>query len=111
MISGLPAPTEGYSALARPSGDGLAEEVRGATPAEVGKRFEGLFASLLLSEMKKTLPSGSFFGGGAGSDVYDGMLERTLGERLAEGGGLGVAAFIERTMTEANAAVSAEKLS
>ncbi len=76
------------------------DALKNVSPAEVGRRFEGLFASLLLSEMKKTLPSGSFFGGGPGADVYDGMLERTFGDRLAEGNGLGIGEFIERNLRE-----------
>jgi Rod binding domain-containing protein len=66
-----------------------------ATPEVAAEKFEGLFASVLLSEMKKTLPSGSFFGGGPGADVYDGMLERLFGERIAEQGGFGLARFIK----------------
>lgn len=95
MIDALP-----FRAADVPSAASAAdlEGLRGATPAEAAKKFEGLFASLLVSEMKKTLPSGSFFGGGTGADVYDGLLERHLGESLAEGRGFGLADFVERSM-------------
>ena len=101
MIPSLDAaPALPLAPLSSGPADRELDELKGASPAEVGRRFEGLFASLLLSEMKKTLPSGSFFGGGQGADVYDGMLERTLGDRLAEGSGLGIGDFIERNLQE-----------
>ncbi|HYC77046.1 MAG TPA: rod-binding protein [Planctomycetota bacterium] len=71
-----------------------ADALRRLKPAEAAEKVEGLFASMLLAEMRKTLPSGSFFGAASGADVYDGLLERTLGEDLARNGGFGLGAAL-----------------
>lgn len=65
-----------------------------ATPSEAATAVEGLFVSMLVSEMKNTLESGGFFGSGPGSDVFDGMFERLMGEEIAKKGGFGLAAFV-----------------
>jgi Rod binding domain-containing protein len=67
-------------------------------PRLAAKKFEGLLASMLLSEMRKTLPSGSFFGDAPGADLFDGLLDQTLGDELAEQGGFGLAASVEETL-------------
>lgn len=87
------------------AGDDVAALAR-LGPDEAARKFEGLFASLLLSEAKKTLPSGSFFGGGPGADVYDGLLERLFGERLAEQGGFGLADFVRADLARREGAAT-----
>jgi Rod binding domain-containing protein len=62
---------------------------------EAAVAVEGIFMSMLVGEMKKTLPGGGFFGDAPGSDVFDGMFERLMGEEMAKKGGFGLAAFVE----------------
>lgn len=54
------------------------------------KRFESLLATQLVKEMRRSLEDG-FFGGGPGSDVFEGWLDEHLGEVLVRGRGLGLA--------------------
>ena len=47
--------------------------------------------------MRSTLPEG-FFGGGTGSDVFEGWFDEHLGSSLAEGRGLGLRIALERDL-------------
>jgi Rod binding domain-containing protein len=57
---------------------------------DAAQRFEELFASVLVKEMRRSLPDG-FFGDGAGKDVFEGWFDEHVGRALAERGGLGLA--------------------
>jgi Rod binding domain-containing protein len=61
------------------------------------QEFERLLATLLVKELRRGLPEG-FFGGGAGSDVYEGWLDEHMGASLTEGRGLGLRAALEREL-------------
>lgn len=60
--------------------------------------FEGFFHSMLLRAMRKGVPEGKLFHGGRGEQVFRGMQDDLLAERMAEGGGLGIARMIEREL-------------
>lgn len=68
-------------------------------PKKTASKFEALFATQLVKEMRKTLDDG-FFGSGAGSDVYEGWLDEHLGTALARGRGLGLADSLARSLGE-----------
>lgn len=72
-------------------------ELRKGDVSEAAREFERLFATLLVKEMRSTLPEG-FFGKGAGSDVFDGWLDEHLGKSLADGRGLGLRISLERDL-------------
>lgn len=76
----------------------------GATsPAEAAKKFEELFATLLVKEMRSGLSEG-FFGEGPQSDVYGGWLDQFIGEAMARDGGLHLADGLERDLERKQAA-------
>lgn len=99
MDAGLPLsrpPELAHSAgLARLSS--AQRELRKGDVSEAAREFERLFATLLVKEMRSTLPEG-FFGKGAGSDVFDGWLDEHLGKSLADGRGLGLRISLERDL-------------
>ena len=66
--------------------------------AKAAAAVEGMFVSMLVSEMKKTLESGGFFGDAPGSDIFDGMFERLMGEEIAKKGGFGLGAYVEEQL-------------
>ncbi len=68
--------------------------------AEAAREVEGLFASMLLSEMKKSLDAKSLFGSAPGADVYDGLFEQMFGQELANQGGLGIQSLISAQLSE-----------
>jgi Rod binding domain-containing protein len=57
--------------------------VSGESAGQAAKRFEALFATMLVKEMRRTLPEG-FFGAGADGDVYGGWLDQSVGDSLAQ---------------------------
>ena len=81
-------------------------ELRRGDVGLAAREFERLFATLLVKEMRATLPEG-FFGGGAGSDVFDGWLDEHLGASLADGRGLGLRIALERDLGTKQTALDA----
>lgn len=77
--------------------EAASRELRRGDCSDAAKEFERLFATLLVKEMRATLPEG-FFGEGAGSDVFDGWFDEHLGSSLAEGRGLGLRVALERDL-------------
>lgn len=61
---------------------------------EAAKKFEELFATVLVKEMRKGLSDG-FFGKGPGADVFEGWLDRHIGGALAASGALDLAGIIK----------------
>jgi Rod binding domain-containing protein len=82
-------PTRGIQAQ---SGD--PEQSRAAA-----KRLEGLFATLLVKEMRTTQSTG-LFGQGTSADVYGGWFDQLLGEVLAKQGELHLADGIEQSLAK-----------
>lgn len=72
--------------------DMQAGATRDADPATVGKQFEGMFASMLMKQMRQTLDGGLF--GDDKSDVLGGLFDHFIGEHIAKAGGFGVADMI-----------------
>lgn len=77
--------------------DHLGQELQGdvGKTADVAKRLEAVFASMLIKEMRNASP-GSFFGTDSASDVYGGWFDEHVGQALAERGSLHIADFVER---------------
>jgi len=101
-----PAPAAQAASLRRLESAG--RELRRGDVGEAAREFERLFATLLVKEMRATLPEG-FFGGGAGSDVFDGWLDEHLGSSLAEGRGLGLRIALERDLGAKQTAIDAAR--
>jgi flagellar protein FlgJ len=78
--------------------------------AKAAQEFEGVFASMLLKEMRQTLEPGSLFGGEDSGDVYGGLFDRFFGEQMTQGSGLGMSRMlrdsIERLQQAGNPASS-----
>jgi Rod binding domain-containing protein len=77
--------------LAQPGAD------RGKSAEDVASRFEGVFWSMLTKEMRESLEPGVFLGEDTG-DVLGGMFDLYMGEHLAQGQTLGIAALIKRQL-------------
>jgi Rod binding domain-containing protein len=77
--------------------ENIGKELQGdaGKTADVAKRLEAVFASMLIKEMRNASP-GSFFGTDSASDVYGGWFDEHIGQALAERGSLHVAEFVER---------------
>ena len=56
---------------------------------EAAKELEKLFMSLLVKEMRRSLPEG-VFGGATGADVYSGLFDQMMADSLVQGEGTGL---------------------
>lgn len=65
---------------------------RDADPATIGKTFESMLMSLLLSKMRQTLDGGLF--SGDKSDVLGGLFDHFIGQHIAQSGGVGIGNMI-----------------
>ncbi len=84
--------------LAEPELEGLGARVqrgdKSAVP-ELARQFEGVLLSQMVKEMRQTLEPGTLFGDDP-ADVFGGLFDLFLGKHLARGGGIGLAAQLER---------------
>jgi Rod binding domain-containing protein len=74
-----------------------AEFGREASTRDAAQRLEGLFATLLVKEMRSTQSTG-LFGEGTGADVYGGWFDQYLGDVLAKHGELHLAGSIQSSL-------------
>ncbi|KAF7598535.1 MAG: flagellar assembly peptidoglycan hydrolase FlgJ [Candidatus Dactylopiibacterium carminicum] len=88
------------AALKRQSGDGSAESNK-----RVAQQFEAMFLQLVMKSMRATVPSEGMFESES-TRFFQGMYDQQLAQVMAEKGGLGLAAAIERQLNAATAAQS-----
>ena len=81
--------------------------VRTSEPDVVAREMESLFATLLVSEMRKGLGDG-FFGTGAGADTFNGWFDEEIGASLSARGSLGLADAVHEALIREKAAADAE---
>lgn len=84
----------------------LADAKRAAARGDAGdtaRQFETLFGTMLVRELRRSMPKG-MFGDGAGADVYEGWFDEHLGRSLAERDTLGLAGMVKTTIQRAQAA-------
>ena len=73
--------------LAAASEEGTAEA------AQVSEEFSALLGTMLVKELRKSLPEG-FFGQGPGSDIMEGWLDEHIGRSLSDGWDLDIAGMV-----------------
>ena len=62
--------------------------------ATAAKEFEALLGTMLVKELRRTLPTG-FFGETSGADTYEGWFDEALGSQLAKSGALDLAGMVK----------------
>ena len=75
-------------------------KVNAQDTGKVAKDFEGVFASMILKEMRKSLEPGSLFGEDS-NDVYGGLFDQFLGQHISEAGGFGLAKMVRESLDRA----------
>jgi len=60
--------------------------------------FEALFMSQMLKSMRQTIPQTGFLGKGLGDDIYQGLMDQELSQKLSQNKGLGLGKVIYRQM-------------
>ncbi len=99
-------PVQASSELAR-----LQEASRAANNGdaqEAATMFEELLATMLVKELRSSLPGG-FFGGGAGTGIMDGWFDEHLGQSLAEGWDLDLAGLVRVGIEQKSAEAATEE--
>jgi Rod binding domain-containing protein len=86
-------PGQNIAMKAAPTRDGDRRQIE-----QVAKGLESMFFSILCKEMRETLEPGTLFGGDQG-DVLGGLFDQFMGEHLAQGGSLGIAAMVRKQLT------------
>lgn len=74
-----------------------------ADSKDAAARMEKLFATMLVKELRRSLPSG-MFGEGAGSDIFEGWFDQNIGDSLADSGALDLAGQIKHSIDQKHAA-------
>jgi len=62
---------------------------------ELSIKFESIFTSLLLKEMRQSIGEGGLFGGDS-SDVFGGLFDMYLGEHVAKSSSLGIGEMVSK---------------
>ena len=100
-------------ALLQQQGKTPGETKADMTPDEVkkaAKQFESYFLKHMLEEMRQTVPDGGLWENGFSNDIYTGMLDEEYASLLADHGGIGLAAVLERQLTARAAEVPTSEL-
>jgi len=103
----LGSPAAALSSLTQAGATDALQAARRGDDEEAAKAFEGVFARLLVREVRRALPEG-FFGEGAGADVYESWFDEHLGQALVERDALGLAGMVKAAVGRASAAEDAE---
>jgi len=104
LQAALPPPPAGPSASTAARLRAVAEKAKAGEPeaqAELGeaaRMLETHFVTWLLREMRRTVPEGGLLPRGPASDIYEQMLDDSLGKAIAQGSGLGIARAIEQQL-------------
>lgn len=63
--------------------------------AKVAREFEGVFAGQIAKIMMESAEMDGDFTGGSGESMFRGILAEQIGNQIAQGRGLGLAAAVE----------------
>jgi flagellar protein FlgJ len=77
---------------------------RDADPRTISKQFEGIFATIMLKQMRQSLENGLF--PGDSGDVLGGLFDHYIGEHIANAGGFGVGDMIRHQLERQQERVS-----
>jgi Rod binding domain-containing protein len=85
--------------LSQPAGPAnTAELAKRAQIKDTAERFEASFLSSMLQEMFAGLETSGPFGGGQGEEMFRSVLTEAMAKQMAKGGGIGIAAQVQREM-------------
>ena len=73
---------------------------RGASPQEAGRKLAALFATMLMRELRRSLPNEGFFGEGPGADIYNGWFDQHIADALSASGALELAGMLKTVFVE-----------
>lgn len=86
----------------------MSRSAEDTAPEVAAREMEALFATMLVSELRKGLGEG-FFGDGAGADTFNGWFDEQIGTSIASRGSLGLADQIRESIIREQGAARAEQ--
>lgn len=78
------------------SGKGMSAD----SAKKVAKEFESLFIGQMLEHMFQDKEENPLFGDSGSDDIYQSMMVQEYGKAISKSGGMGIAAYIERSLTQ-----------
>jgi len=81
----------------------------GTDNAAAAKQFEALIATMLVKEMRRSLPEG-FFGSGPGADSFAGWMDKSIGDSLADTWQLGIAGMVKTNLDSKQARADSSRM-
>lgn len=67
----------------------------GTSAAKTAREFEGVFAGQVAKIMMESVEMDGDFTGGSGESMFRGIMAEQIGNRIAQGRGLGIASAVE----------------
>lgn len=61
----------------------------------VAEEFEAVFMSMLIKQMRETLPEGGFFGSES-SDSFGGLFDLYMGQHMSKSGDIGIGSMVKK---------------
>ena len=83
---------------ATPAATSAAELAKRGQIKDSSQKFEASFLSSMLQEMFEGVDTSAPFGGGQGEAMFRSFLTDAMAKQMAKGGGLGIAAQVQREM-------------
>ena len=96
-----PVGTGDLSGLRRAARAGDAEAAKAAA-----QQFEALFVQMMVKQMREAMPAEGGLFGGEGMKLYESLHDQQLSLGIAQRGGIGLAAAIERQLLQGGAAAA-----
>lgn len=76
---------------------------KGPDLKKICSQFESIFITHLLRQMRKGLPKSDFLGGGIVADILRDQWDQILAEKIAQGGGFGLAKILYEKVSQQEA--------
>ncbi len=67
---------------------------------KAAQNFEAIFINMLIQSMWKTIPESGLFEKNSATNIYEGIIQSTLSEDIANNGGLGMAEMLYRQINK-----------
>ena len=65
---------------------------------KAARDFEAVFVGQMLEQMWSGVPTDGMFGGGSAEGVFRSLMIQSVGQQIANNGGIGLAASVKREM-------------
>jgi len=97
-MADISAPSISPTLLQTPTATSAAELAKRGAIKETAKKFEASFLGIMLQQMFEGVDTAAPFGGGPGEAMFKSFMTEAMAKKMSDGGGIGVAATVQREM-------------